>query len=374
MSVKKSIITIILMAIIVGGGFVVSQKLLKTAPKAQKKQPPHIVTRVETRVFDTNPKVIEYVANGEIKAKTESTISAQISGVVEYISPSLIEGATIKKGELLLKIDRSDYYANYLQALANLKSAEASLKLQQAKSDVAKNDYILLDKKVSKEQLPLILKVPELNQAKANVEVAKSNLQLAQNNLDRCRIYAPYSGVVTAKSVDIASMVNSGTNIATIISTDEYLIQSAIDSKYLPYIEVGSEVDVVSIYSDKKIAKAKVYKILPNIDTTTKRAKILISIKNPLNQKEPLLIGSYTKLLIKSKPLNIVSMPIEYLRGDSVWVAKSGRLKSKKANILYRGDGVVYIDNIKGDKIITTNLQRVSEDMEIKVSGNKNDK
>lgn len=299
-------------------------------------------------------------------------MSSQVSGVVEYISTNLIEGSKVAKGELLAKIDSSDYEAKYQQAKADVMNAEATLTIQQAKVDVAKKDYELLGKNVSNERLALMLKEPELNQAKANVQSAKASLQLAQNNLDRCSIYAPFDGIVVSKDIEIATTIATLSKIATILNTDEYLINANIDTKYLSYLKVGASVDVSSIATNKNIANATVYKILPNIDSTTKRANILLSLKNPLNQKEPILTDSYVKLSIKSKPINITKLPIKYLRGDSVWVYEDNKLVIKNVSVVYRGEEWVYIDNIDPmDKIITTNLQRVADGMKLELSKGK---
>ena len=123
------------------------------------------------------------------KAKKEIDISFRVGGapIIEY---NVVEGAQVKKGELIAAIDPSDYQIAVQSAKARYNQTKAEADRYERlwkKGSVAKNDY---DRKY------------------ANFQQALARLNEARNNLAYTKIHAPFTGYYGAKQADIGDVVS----------------------------------------------------------------------------------------------------------------------------------------------------------------------
>ncbi len=129
--------------------------------------------------------------SGKVKPEVEVDISANVSA--EIISLKVKEGDTVKKGDLLVELDRNKYEAAVAQARSNLKSAQASLKKSNSEYlrviDLFAQNLISLAEKESAEASMLL--------AESNVEQAQATLEQAEDDLRKTRLYSPINGTVT---------------------------------------------------------------------------------------------------------------------------------------------------------------------------------
>jgi multidrug efflux system membrane fusion protein len=117
-------------------------------------------------------------------------IQAQVGG--QIIAREFQDGADVKKGDLLFRIDPRPYEAALATAQADLALNQANLKRQE----------VLRAEKVTATQ--------ELDTAKANAQKAEAAVNLAQVNLDHCYIKAPIDGRVGLRNIDVGNVVGPG--------------------------------------------------------------------------------------------------------------------------------------------------------------------
>ncbi len=148
---------------------------------------------------------------GRIRPELEVKISANVSG--EIIGLYVKEGDRVKKGDLLVELDRNRYEAAVERAKSNLKSADASLK--KANSEYKR----ALD--LSKQNL---ISAAEMESADANLLLAESNLEQARANLDQAeddlsktRIYSPIDGTVSKLNKELGEIALGSTFQADVI-------------------------------------------------------------------------------------------------------------------------------------------------------------
>ncbi|MBN2091433.1 efflux RND transporter periplasmic adaptor subunit [candidate division KSB1 bacterium] len=129
--------------------------------------------------------------SGKIQPEDEVKISANVSA--EIIGLYVKEGDPVKKGQLLVELDRTKYVAAMEQAKSNKKSTEASL--IKAKNDFERAQSLFNQKLTSK---------AELDNMEANLKLAESSLERAialesqaEDDLAKTRIYSPLNGTVT---------------------------------------------------------------------------------------------------------------------------------------------------------------------------------
>jgi len=148
---------------------------------------------------------------GRIRPEVEVKISANVSG--EIIGLYVKEGDDVKKGDLLVELDRKRYEAAAERAKSNLKSADASLKKANSEYKRAVD--------LSKQNL---ISAAEMESADANLLLAESNLEQAQANLDQAeddlsktRIYSPIDGTVSKLNKELGEIALGSTFQADVI-------------------------------------------------------------------------------------------------------------------------------------------------------------
>ncbi|MBV8706792.1 MAG: efflux RND transporter periplasmic adaptor subunit [Acidobacteriaceae bacterium] len=174
--------------------------------------------RVEVQTVRRAQATSELMVPGTTLAFTEAYIYARASG---YVSKRLADiGDHVRQGQLLAVIDAPDLDKQVAQARSNLEQSQSNLTQVEAQLHLAAVTWdrwkVLVARGVFSRQ--------EGDQQEANYRVAEANVRAAQNtiqanreNLDRLlvlqgyeRVTAPFSGVVTARNIDVGALINAG--------------------------------------------------------------------------------------------------------------------------------------------------------------------
>lgn len=254
------------------------------------------------------------------------------------------------EGQLLVLLDPTDYQIAYEKALANL-AAEAlevrqyydDVQVQQANVEVKKamlskarfdydNRSQLIDSKaVSNEEFihsrdDLTIAENEAKKAEAQLQAAqdllgvtalenhpkieerKASVREAYYNLRHCEIYAPSTGYVAQRSVNVGQTVNRTTNLMAIIPTDYVWVDANYKETQLTYMRVGQPATVwFDIYgSDVKYqgkvlgiasGSGSVFSLIPPQNATgnwikiVQRLPVRISLDPEVVKKYPIRLG-----------------------------------------------------------------------------------
>ena len=155
--------------------------------------------RLKTEKVVLNPSTYGIVidSQGAVRAQQETTITPLVSGTVMVIQHTFEDGAIFKKGDVLLELDPADLKTAVFASQSRLARAEAALIQEQARAKQARRNW--QDIGYEEEPSPLVLRVPQLREAEANVSAAQADLEQSQRNLDRAKVRAPFDGRVKAR-------------------------------------------------------------------------------------------------------------------------------------------------------------------------------
>lgn len=137
-----------------------------------------------------------------IKGTQDIEIRPQVSGFI--VKLCVDEGATVRKGQALFKIDETQYAAAYRQAKASVKTAEANVNTL---SLTEQNKKMLHEKKIISD-FEYQTAVNNLLSAEANLAQAKAALTSAKQNLDFCTVTSPSDGVIGTFPYRVGSLVS----------------------------------------------------------------------------------------------------------------------------------------------------------------------
>lgn len=174
---------------------------------------------------------------GRIEAIERAEIRPRVAGTI--VDVAFREGAMVRKGELLFRIDDRPYRAAVASAQADLARADARLAL--ARSELARSNSLLAEKAVSAGEVEG--RQNETRQAEADVLAARARLQQAELELSFTRIEAPIQGRVGAASLRVGNLVGVGEPLlTTVVSTDPVHVSFRGDERaYLRYQALARE-------------------------------------------------------------------------------------------------------------------------------------
>lgn len=175
-------------------------------------------------------------SQGAVRAQEETTITPLVAGTVMLIHPAFQDGAFFKKGDILLELDPADLKTAVFASESRLARAEAALIQEQARAKQARLNW--QDIGYEEEPSPLVLRVPQLREAEANVSAAQADLEQAQRNLDRAQVRAPFDGRVKARMVGVGQAVGAATPLGEIFGSATAEIRLPLSPAQLPFVDL----------------------------------------------------------------------------------------------------------------------------------------
>ncbi len=238
--------------------------------------------------------------SGSLVPELNATVRAQVSGSVSSTNAEL--GQSVTRGQTLARIDAGGLQDAYLSARAGVASAQSSYDI--ASRDLARSQTLLGAGAIAQRDLETSQR--STANARAALEDARSRLALAQNNFENTRITAPFTGVVSQKSVGPGDVVQPGSALFTIVEPSSMRLEASVPSDQLSTVRVGTNVTfTVTGYPNREF-HGKVTRVSPSVDPATRQVQIIISIPNPGNT---LVGGLYADGRISSATQHGVVVP-----------------------------------------------------------------
>ena len=305
---------------------IIERSALASTTASEKIQ---LVSVVRPRPTVTIPDIN---TTGTLVVRSYVVLSPQVSGRVAYVSDALRAGGVFTAGEALLVIEAEDFELNLAQARADVASAEATLELRQAEGSAAIENYTLLNPDQPDRQVPpLVAKVPQINQAKAQLASANAREQVAALALERTRFSLPFAGRIAESSVELGQLLSPGQTFGRAFANNAIEVLVPITTTDLALISPAINRAATVIVDNREYA-AVVDRIAAELDGQSRFARIF------LRMTEDKLIppGTFADVTIPGEPLvNSFVLP-EAARqiNDSVWIIANGTLQRVQPEVL----------------------------------------
>jgi RND family efflux transporter MFP subunit len=343
---------------------------------------------VETQPVELESYTVMLESYGTVQPRTQSMLIAQVGGQIISVNPNVRDGGFFEQGDILGKIDPRDYEANVRIASATLMDARQALVEAQARTEQAREDWARLGN--TGEPGELVLRLPQLEAARARVTSAESALQKSSLDLERTNIVAPFAGRVLRKFVDVGQVVSTNTQLAEIYATDSVEIRLPIRNRDLPFIDLpeayrysaanetrGTYVEIESQLGGNAIWDASLVRTESAIDETARQLHVIAMIADPFGQavddRVPLKIGQYVtaRLTGKTLPDALVIPNNTIYQGTYVYIVEDGILQRRNIDIEWQNDDDALITSglVAGDALVTTPLGQVTSGIRVSVLG-----
>jgi multidrug resistance efflux pump len=422
-TVRLFILTLIIPALLTACG---SRSQSKTREANSNANPPEQTITVSLAKAEARqvPTVIQ--ATGSLVADETSDIAPKVAGKVVNVSANV--GQFVSQGAVIAKIDDKDALlrlaeakagvtqaiagvrqaearlglspngtfvastipevqtanANYEQALAELKQAEANEKRYRElveTGDVAvityetyrtARDTARARVKAAREQQQTAINTARQNNqaiksAEANVVAARTQVGTAEQAVADTVVRAPFAGFISARPVAPGEYVSSATPIATLVRTNPIKVQIQVAEADVPYVGLGRGVSIqVDAYKDRNFGGV-VTAVNPSIDANSRSAVVEAQIENGDNA---LRGGMFATVKITRDGGTLgVFVPKEAVLNDTatqsqrVFVIVEGVAKLRTVQIGTEENGMIQILNgVAADEMVaTSNLPQLYE-------------
>jgi len=235
-----------------------------------------------------------------LRGNTETQLYARSNGYLSAWHKTI--GDQVKKGELLAVIDVPELEQELAQAHAA--AAQIKVRLELARSTLKR--WTLLKDTDSVIQQEFDEKRSAVLQAEADLAAAQVNVKRLEKVEDYRRIVAPFSGVITRRSVDVGSLINAGSQeLFALTQIDPLRLTVWVPQAYADDVKVGQDVAVRPADAQGKSVSARVEHVAGALDPVNRSRQVDISLPN---KDGKLLPGSYVEIAInvvgsKASPL-----------------------------------------------------------------------
>jgi membrane fusion protein, multidrug efflux system len=330
------------------GAIKTSQIRTGQAQMAKMAPPPAAVTTAVAKREQWQPTLN---AVGSLRAVNGVTVSTDLAGIVSQIA--FQSGGSVKKGDLLLKLDTKQEEASLRAAEARRDWAKVSLERQRelvASGAVSKSDF---------------------DSAESEYRQAVAAVDDAQALIARKTIAAPFDGQLGIRQVDLGQYLNVGAPIVPLQSIDPIYVEFSLPQQNLDQVEVGKKLRLKTTGVAGETFEGEITAIDSRLDDATRNVLVQGTIRNPESKLRPGMFVDVAVLLPEKPVISIPASSVSYAPyGDSVFVVKSNQVQQQVVKLgATRGDQVAIASGLKeGTEVVSSGVFKLRSGMPVQVN------
>ncbi len=291
----------------------------------------------------------EVTLYGEVQPHYTLVLKPQVSGEIVSLNKRFEMGEQVKASQELLHIDPIDYQTALADAQAIFAQAQLAYKQEQKESERARAEWNASG--FTGEADALVLRIPQLEAAKATLQKAEYALAGAARNLRNSSVVAPFDALVVTRNVALGESIQNTTELATLYSTDRVEITAALSQRewsMLPELKQmqsdAFEVTLEGIESGY-VYQGRVLREHGYLDTATRQRGIIIGVNKPFDFEHPLYPGTFVIATLKGRMVqDIWRLPVSALSQESkIWYVENNVLHAFDAEPLFSDERAIYI-------------------------------
>lgn len=352
----------------------------KPAPKIEKKiRPVRYGKIMKSGTATTNTFA------GTSQSSNVANLSFKVAGTIN--SFDLKVGDKVRKGQVIARIDATDYSVTYDQSVANVKKAESQINSAKTNQITAKSNYERVEKLYENNSVPL----SEYEQAKATYESAQSayeatlaqvtaaqkQSQAAGNQVRYAKLVAPFTGIITEVFVAENEIVSPGKPLVTLSAEGKPEVAVNVPESIIDQIKRKQKVEIAFSAISGKTFKGTISEV-GYASNEASTYPVTIQIDKPTSRMRPGMATNVTfsQAIVKADASKLVAPTAAIGQvGKSTYAfvleKDSANYKVKKTpveigNIL--PDGFVVKSGLKeGQLVATAGLRSLLDGMEVKL-------
>ena len=301
------VIGIIVLALVAG---IVRAVINKRTQQAAAATPVSAVTQVELAQTDVMKAELREITqglpiSGTVKAVNYAVIKARVAGELKEVVAR--EGDAVKAGDVLARIDPTEYQRRWLQAAETASAAKSQMEIAQRAWD---SNKALVDQGfISKAAMDN--SIASYQGAIASHKAAIAGADVARKALDDATLRAPFAGVVSGRAAQVGERVSIDAKIMELVDLSQLEVEVPLSPSESMDVRVGQTASV-QIEDRQTMVGAKVKRISPSAQTGSRSVLIYLA----LDPAEGLRHGLFAKGLLGLGKSQVLAVPLSAVRTD----------------------------------------------------------
>lgn len=306
--------------------------------------------RVKSETVHPSSDVHNQSYIGIVEEKLSISVGFTGSGTISKVCVS--EGETVRKGQLIAEIDKT-------QAQNMLAAAKAQM-------EQASDAYKRLKQLHDNNSLPEM----EWVEVQSKVQQAEASLEMAKKSLADCSIHAPENGIIGKGVMNVGEVVLPALPVAKVLVIDQVKVKASIPEKEIAAITASTASSItLEALPNQRFEGERIEKCV-DANPVTHTYDIKVTVRNDGRQLLPGMVANVE--ISHDKDNEVLTVPVTAVRKNAqgqhfVWLNREG--KARRAVVTLgeaSGNRVVVANGLEtGDAVITEGYQKLSEGMEV---------
>ena len=243
--------------------------------------------------------------SGTLKAVRSAMVKARVAG--ELVLLEVREGDAVKMGQIVARVDNTEYLARQSQNKQQAEAARAQVEVAQRQFD--NNNALVNQGFISKTALDT--SISNLNGAKASYQAALATLDVATKALDDSVLKAPLNGFVSQRFAQPGERVAPEARIIEIVDLSQLELEATLTSAQAMNVKLG-QIAKLTVEGTHEEVSAKVLRINPSTQAGSRSVLIYLGLQsNPLLRQGVFVQGS-----LGTQKVQAIVVPLESVRSD----------------------------------------------------------
>ncbi len=321
--------------LLIGGGAmrVLAKRQAASAPAAATSKAEPVIELAAGDVFTVQSIELSQGVpiSGSLKAVNSAVVKARVAGELQGLT--LREGDTVKAGQIIARVESSEYAARVRQAQETAEAAKAQIDIAQRSFD---NNKALVDQGfISKTALDTSL--ASLQSAQANHKAALASLDVAKKSVQDTVLTAPISGVVSQRLAQSGERVGIDARVVEIVDLSRLELEAPLAASDSVQVRIGQTARLKVEGRAEDIA-ATVTRINPSASSSSRSVLVYLSVA----QLPGLRQGLFAQGTLDTVNLTTLAVPLSAVRTDKpqpyVQLIQNGRIVHQTVQMGERGE------------------------------------
>ncbi|WP_306410046.1 efflux RND transporter periplasmic adaptor subunit [Herbaspirillum sp. RV1423] len=306
--------------------------------------------------------------SGALRALNQVSVKAKVGGEVREVL--VRAGEAVSAGQVLIRMDTSEYQAKVEQAKGALVASRGQLDIATKARD---NNLALLDKGfISRNAFDNA--ASQFDIAKANVDTARGALDVAQKALDDTVIKAPISGMISSRTIEPGEKIAIDNKLLEVVDLRQMELEAPVPTADILKVQLGQEV-LVRVEGLPDAVSGKVVRINPATQSGSRSIMVYVRIDNPQGLLRAGMFADASLTLDKRD--NVLTVPQTAIRNDGdksyVYAIENGKLARRDVapglhGIDSKGNAVEISSGLQsGARIVKANLGNLNSGTPVRI-------
>ncbi len=344
--------------------------------EVKQKRPPVMLRKVQSSIVEYQDSKAKITSNGRVVSQQSIDVISEVQGKILPGEISLRKGSTFRKGDILVRIYRSDaeYALNAKKSsfLNSLAGVLPDLRIDYPNSYTSWVDFFESVKIT--EDLP---KIPNTESSQEKIFLSSKgilrdyySIRSDEVRLKKYTIYAPFDGSVQQVNLEPGSVANPGSRIASIIRTNQLEIEVPLEIDEAEWVNIGHKAKIFND-SGKEIGLGQLVRKSAFVDPNNQSINVYVKV---LPGSSQVYSGQYMKVQFDGMVLqHAMEIPRNAVFNNNiVYVVDSGYLVKREVEILKVDQQTLFFRGLEeGTEIVTQPLTGVNASMAVQTEFSK---